>query len=137
MMAWMQKGMQMMMSKGMGKMGKGKKGGGWTAPVGGTFTCAVHGKQRSANAVIEVGDGTYQCRPDSECKGTNGPKVKSAMCSFNATLGRRTEDWNGQWLQMLVTSGRPPTNRPWLGRLVYCPKLPVYNMPKYGCESKY
>lgn len=89
MMAWMQKGMMAMMSKGMDKgfdkgmdkgMGKKGKGKGYSQPIGGTVLCSVHNKQRSANAVMDAGNGTYQCRPDSECKGGN--KVKAAMCSF-------------------------------------------------------
>ncbi|CAE7232772.1 unnamed protein product [Symbiodinium pilosum] len=85
------KGMQMMASKGMGKgygksKGPGKDGGfgiGVGVKGGGTFLCAVHGKLRSASAVVEVGAGQYQCRPDSECKGAGGAsKVKTAMCKF-------------------------------------------------------
>eukprot|EP00437_Effrenium_voratum_P026183 CAMPEP_0181408668 /NCGR_PEP_ID=MMETSP1110-20121109/6419_1 /TAXON_ID=174948 /ORGANISM="Symbiodinium sp., Strain CCMP421" /LENGTH=228 /DNA_ID=CAMNT_0023531145 /DNA_START=52 /DNA_END=738 /DNA_ORIENTATION=- len=81
MMAWMAKGMQMMMGKGKG-FGKGK--GPWqSGPAGGTFLCAVHGKMRSQNAVMEIGNGQYQCKPDSECKGgVGGVRTKTAMCKF-------------------------------------------------------
>jgi len=93
-MGWMSKGMAM---KGKGSYGKSVFGGGCGGYGGyggyadfggygkskGGYFCAVHQKLRSAHAVMELGDGTFQCKPDSECKGFGGSsKMKTAMCRF-------------------------------------------------------
>eukprot|EP00931_Biecheleriopsis_adriatica_P075618 TRINITY_DN49443_c0_g1_i1.p1 TRINITY_DN49443_c0_g1~~TRINITY_DN49443_c0_g1_i1.p1 ORF type:complete len:309 (+),score=56.09 TRINITY_DN49443_c0_g1_i1:37-963(+) len=71
--------------KGWGGSGKGGKPG---VASEGTFLCALHKKYRSGSSVIDMGDGTYQCKANSECIGGgpgSGPKTKRALCKFFET----------------------------------------------------
>lgn len=63
------------------EFGKGKP----TNEIQGTFMCSLHKKMRSGSAVIDMGDGTFQCKASSECKSgpsSGGGGVKRQMCKF-------------------------------------------------------
>jgi len=92
-------------------------GGGGKRPrqtPGNSFTCSVHGKNRSQGSLTEDGAGGYCCTPESECqmgsggggmnmmqqRGKKGPQTpgNSFMCSVhgkNRSQGSLTEDGAG------------------------------------------
>lgn len=53
---------------------------------GSLFMCSLHGKMRSGTAVIDMGDGTFQCKANNECKTAAtalGPgDTKKHICKF-------------------------------------------------------
>jgi len=61
------------------EFGKGKP----TNEIPGTFFCSLHKKMRSGSAMIDMGDGTFQCKASSECKSGPSPGgVKKQICKF-------------------------------------------------------
>merc|ERR1719277_2939654 len=54
-------------------------------------TCALHGKRRSLDSVVQDATGRYTCLPGKECKGGAGGSSNSVIFTNNAALGNTVQ----------------------------------------------